>query len=491
MGSPICPVRGSAPRLGPPVSFTRVAPSTPLGPPVAMCQAKSMNCKTPLVTQALPPTAARSLWQPKLMYLTSNAWTSAQTNFLSIFYQQTAQFSKVQIGLLQTLPCVCTMLAPPFWGVVADRIQNQRLVHIFCIITGAFLMFAVRFFYWSFEWMIVVIIMSNFQVSPTGSLLDHTVLNLLDKVGGEYGKQRLFGALGYGVGAYVTGLIVTVAGISWSFNVSSLLGLTSLFVLRTIPPMQHSPLLTEAVLECGDVRPPSFLENVRMICKMADVLVLFGVVFLMGLMYGVLSSFLTLNLYNISGENAEIVGIAIMCETASELPAFFFSHKIINRFGIVNVLLMSIIGYALRVSYYAVMTNAWGAIPFEFLHGVTYGLAWAACTQYVYSAAPPGCEGTIMGVLNSVQNGLARGMGTLVGGYFYQHYGAHTMWLVTDLGVPLALIGLGVFAHLKNKTTHSVVIVEPHLEEAELFSPHVGNPRALQSPVVGRMFDES
>uniref|UniRef100_A0AAV1V1E6 Major facilitator superfamily (MFS) profile domain-containing protein n=1 Tax=Peronospora matthiolae TaxID=2874970 RepID=A0AAV1V1E6_9STRA len=461
-----------------------------------MCQAKT-NSKTPLVAPAQPTagTSAHTLWQPKLMYLTSNAWTSAQTNFLSIFYQQTAQFSKVQIGLLQTLPCVCTMLAPPFWGVVADRIQNQRLVHIFCIITGAFLMFAVRFFYWSFEWMIVVIIMSNFQVSPTGSLLDHTVLNLLDKVGGEYGKQRLFGALGYGVGAYVTGLIVTVAGISWSFNVSSLLGLTSLFVLRTIPPMQHSQLMAEAVLESGDVRPPpSFLENVRMICKMADVLVLFGVVFLMGLMYGVLSSFLTLNLYNISGENAEIVGIAIMCETASELPAFFYSHKIINRFGIVNVLLMSIIGYALRVSYYAVMTNAWGAIPFEFLHGVTYGLAWAACTQYVYSAAPPGCEGTIMGILNSVQNGLARGMGTLIGGYFYQHYGAHTMWLVTDLGVPLALIGLGVFAHLKNK--NKVVFIETYLEEAELFSPHVGNPQALKSPhalqsFVDRNFDES
>ncbi|CAH0480701.1 unnamed protein product [Peronospora belbahrii] len=439
-----------------------------------MCQAE-FNCKTPLVATVQ---TEHSLWQPKLMYLISNAWTSAQSNFLSIFYQQMAQFTKVQIGFLQTLPCLCTMLAPPFWGVVADRIENQRLIHIVCIITGALLMFAVRFFYWSFDWMVVVIIVSNFQVAPTGSLLDHTVLNLLDKVGGEYGKQRLFGALGYGLGAYVTGLIVAVAGISWSFNVSLGLGLTSLLVLRTIPPMQHSRLLNDAVLEYGAVKPPSFMENARMIYKMGDVLVLLNVVFLMGLMYGVLSSFLTLNLYNLSGKNAQIVGIAIMCETASELPAFFYSHKIINRFGIVNVLLLSIIGYALRVSYYAVMTNAWGAIPFEFLHGVTYGLAWAACTQYVYSAASPGCQGTIMGVLNAVQNGLARGMGTLIGGYFYEHYGARTMWLVADLGVPLALIGLGVFAHFKSKKN---VVQGTFLEEAELFSPHAGNPQRLKS----------
>eukprot|EP00644_Phytophthora_capsici_P017907 jgi/Phyca11/126220/e_gw1.62.85.1 len=410
------------------------------------------------------------------MYFVSNAWTSAQMNFLSIFYQQTAQFSKMQIGVLQTLPCVCATLAPPLWGVIADHIENQRLVHVFCIVSGALLMFALRFFYWSFNWSVVFVIVSNLQVAPTGSLLDHSVLNLLDKVGGEYGKQRLFGALGYGAGAYITGLIVAVGGISWSFNVSLTLGLTSLLVLRSVPPMQHNRLTKDVDLE-GAVNSPSFMNKIRLICKQMDVLVLLGVVFLMGLMYGVLSSFLTLNLYNLSGENAEIVGIAIMCETASELPAFFYSHKIINRFGIVNVLLLSIFGYFLRVSYYAMMTDAWGAIPFEFLHGVTYGLAWAACTQYVYSTAPPGCEGTIMGVLNAVQNGLARGTGTLIGGYFYQYYGVRTMWVVTNLGVPLALLGLGAFARVK---TSNDKVQEDLIEEADIFSPHCGNPQALK-----------
>uniref|UniRef100_H3GCA0 Major facilitator superfamily (MFS) profile domain-containing protein n=1 Tax=Phytophthora ramorum TaxID=164328 RepID=H3GCA0_PHYRM len=444
-----------------------------------MCQAMS---KTPLVA---PVQHVNSLWQPKLMYLISNAWTSAQINFLSVFYQETAQFSKVQIGVLQTLPCVCAMLAPPLWGAVADHIQNQRLVHVYCIVTGALLLFAVRFFYWSFDWMVIVIVVSNFQVAPTGSLLDHAVLSLLDKVGGEYGKQRLFGALGYGVGAYITGLIVAIAGISWSFNVSLVLGLTSLLVLRTIPPMQHRAL-HESSLERGAVKPPSFIDNARLICEKVDVLVLLIVVFLMGLMYGVLSSFLTLNLYNLSGGNAQIVGVAIMCETVSELPAFFYSHKIINRVGIVNVLLLSIVGYALRVSYYAVMTNAWSAIPFEFLHGVTYGLAWAACTQYVYSAAPPGCQGTIMGMLNAIQNGLARGVGTLIGGFFYQHYGARAMWLATDLAVPLSLIGVAVFSYFKNANE---AVQEDVLEEAELFSPHAANPQALKARS-GQIFEE-
>ncbi|RLN53910.1 hypothetical protein BBJ28_00009970 [Nothophytophthora sp. Chile5] len=437
-----------------------------------MCQVAS---KTALVAPTELPTR---LWQPKLMYTISNAWTSAQFNFLPVFFQHTAQFSKVQIGVLQTLPCVCAMVAPPLWGAVADQIQNQRFVHVFCIVSGALLLFAMQFFYWSFNWTVLLVIASNFQVGPTGSLLDHAVLDLLDRVGGEYGKQRLFGALGYGMGAYVTGLVVAVAGIAWSFNVSFLLGLMSLLVLRTIPTVKHVHPSTDR--ESGRAATtPSFLDNARLISQRVDVLVLLGVVFLMGLMYGVLSSFLTLNLYNLSGQNAQIVGLAILCETTSELPAFFFSHQIIKKLGTVNVLLLSIAGYALRLSYYASMTNAWSAIPFEFLHGVTFGLAWAACTQYIYSAAPPGCQGTVMGVLNAVQNGLGRGVGTLIGGFFYQHYGPRTMWLVADLGVPLALLGLAVFANLKRQ--NDVVLEETHLlEEAELFSPHPGSLQQLK-----------
>ncbi|KAG6576265.1 Major Facilitator Superfamily (MFS) [Phytophthora cinnamomi] len=423
------------------------------------------------------------LWETKLMYALSSAGGSAMFNFLTVYYQHTAGFSKVQIGVLQTLPNLASMVAPPFWGAVADRIRDQRLVHIFCIVSGSVLWFGLQFFAWSFEWTILMVMLAQFQRSPAASLLDHAVLNMLGKVGGEYGKQRLFGAVGFGFGAYLTGLAVAVGGIYWSFGMSFMLCMSSLLVLRLIPPVRYGEE-GYTTLESGEATesaepeaPASFLENIRVVVSEIDVLVLLGVVFLMGLMYGVLSSFLTLNLYNLSGGDAKIVGVAIMCETASELPAFFFSHKIIKKIGTVNVLLVSIAGYALRISYYAVMTDPWSAIPFEFLHGITFGLAWAAVTQYIYSATPKGCEGTVMGVLNAIQNGLARATGTLVGGYFYQNYGPRVMWLVTDLGVPLSLVGVAVFAYFKSAND---AIHEDVLEEAELFSPHAADPQALK-----------
>ncbi|OWZ05433.1 Major Facilitator Superfamily (MFS) transporter [Phytophthora megakarya] len=427
------------------------------------------------------------LWEPKLLYALNSAWGSTTSNYLPVYYQHTAGFSKMQIGLLQTLPSIAAIVGPPLWGGVADHIQNQRLVHVFCIVSGTLLQFSTRFFYWSLAWTVAVVLISQIQSCPASSLLDHTVLNLLAKTGGEYGRQRLFGAVGWGIGTYLTGVAVAFGGILWSFDLCLVVGFSTLLVLRLIPPVKYSEeyiaLTSGDEEQRGPQAAPSFLETMNLISKKLDVLVLLGVVFIMGNMHGVFSSFLQLNLYNLAGDNAHIIGVAIMCETSSELPAFFFADRIIKKIGTVNVLLVSLVGYTLRISYYALMTNAWGAIPFEFLHGITFGLAWAACTEYVFSAAPRGCEGTIMGLLSAVQNGLARASGTLIGGYYYENYGAQAMWTVTGFGVPLSLISVAFFAYLKEDDAIEVPEEELLQEQAALFSPHRGDPQGLKSPI--------
>ncbi|CAI5710686.1 unnamed protein product [Peronospora farinosa] len=428
------------------------------------------------------------LWEPKLMYALSAVWGSTTANYLPVYYQHTAGFSKMQIGLLQTLPSIAAILGPPFWGGVADHIHNQRLVHVFCIVSGTMLQFSVRYFYWSLGWTVFMVLISQIQSFPAGSLLDHTVLDLLEKEGGEYGRQRLFGAVGWGIGTYLTGIVVAFGGIFWSFNLCLIAGFSTLLVLRLIPRVKYGVEYTSLDTPCevgrGNTETAlSFSETLHLISQQLDVLALFGVVFIMGNMNGVFSSFLQLNLYNLAGDDPHIIGVAIMCETVSELPAFFFADKIVKKMGIVNVLLVSLAGYTLRVSYYALMINPWGAIPFEFLHGITFGLTWAACTQYVFSAAPRGCEGTFMGVLSSVQNGLARASGTLIGGYFYQNYGARVMWIVTGFGLPLSLISVATFAYLKQDECSKVPEEELLLEHAALFSPHRCDVQGLKSPL--------
>ncbi|OQR82523.1 Major Facilitator Superfamily (MFS) [Achlya hypogyna] len=379
----------------------------------------------------------------KAVYTINYFGLSAVGNFLTVFFS--AYFDKFQIGILQTIPCICNLIAPPLWGAIADILRKQRLIHIFCILTGSLLMFSIQFTASSFYLACFVVFLANFQSGPTSSLLDQAVLALTERLGAEYGKQRLFGAVGYGLGAYITGVIVSNYGITWAFNIHLLFCVPTIFALQMIPSID-APHQLELTPSGSTVAPPSFSTGLRALMKKTDVLILLFVVFLAGLMFGVLSSFLTLNLYELSGQSAQIVGIAIWCETFSELPAFYFADRIIEKVGTVNALGISILSYGARLTCYALMTNAWYALPFEFLHGCTFSLAWAACTKYIYASAPRGTEGMMMGILNAVQNGLGRGVGTMVGGYLYNTYGASFMWKVTDLGVPVALLAAyGIF----------------------------------------------
>ncbi|KAH9105030.1 hypothetical protein AeMF1_019030 [Aphanomyces euteiches] len=375
--------------------------------------------------------------------------------YLPVYYD--AYFDKLQIGVLSAIPCFCSLIAPPIWGAVADLLQRQRLVHVFCIVSSAAVMFMIQFASSDFVLTCILVLLANFQTSPTGPLLDQAIMVLVERVGGEYGKQRLFGAVGWGIGAFVTGLIVNAYGIAWSFR------LQLAFVIPTLVVLSYIPAPDSRRSSSAAAPSVSFAEGMRQVTKKTDVLLLLLVVLLMGLMFGIVSSFLTLNLYELSGNSSWIVGIAIWLETLSELPAFFFADAVIKRLGIVKTIGISILGYAARITCYAFMTTAWMALPFELLHGVTFALSWAAFTKYIYDAAPPGTEGTMMGILSSVLNGLGRGTGTLVGGYLYNNFGAQVMWLTADMGVPLALLGLYLFARASPGafSRHEVVRLNP------------------------------
>nr|CCA22514.1 Major Facilitator Superfamily (MFS) putative [Albugo laibachii Nc14] len=440
-------------------------------------------------------TPSKSLWAPKLLYAIGSAGQSAMVNYIAIYFQHVVHLSEREIGILQTLPCVCAILSPPIWGAIADYFNDQRMIHNICAIGSAFLLFSISYFEKFGAGILMIVTIGNFLAAPCGSLQDHAVLHMLEKTGGEYGKQRLFGAIGWGVGAYVVSILVQFYGLHAAFYVYLVLMLLSVAILQRIPPVrgekkssfsvqlngEEDSLLLKTERSNQSISIPQ--QSCNVVKYQKDVVVLLVVIFLMGLMFGVLSSYLTMFLYNLSGKNSQIVGIAIVCETISELPAFFFSQQLIDRFGVVAVLMASIVAYGIRITFYWLMTNAWTAIPLELLHGVTFGLSWAACTQYIFTSAPIGLQGSMMGILNAVQNGLGRGAGTLIGGILYEKYSPQFMWMITDIGVPLSFLGLLVFASIRTSSKERKMTEEEkqlqRTECAQILSPYAAHEMSI------------
>ncbi|TYZ61631.1 hypothetical protein PybrP1_007431 [[Pythium] brassicae (nom. inval.)] len=397
----------------------------------------------------------------KMLFLILFAAFSVQT-YLPIYFDS-QNFSKMQIGVLLSIPCVCAILSPPIWGAAADIMQNQRAVHIACLLSAGLLMFSIRFVS-TFPVMCVMVFAANFQTQPAMSLLDQTAMALLSRVGGDYGKQRLYGAIGYGAGGYAAGVLAATVGIAWCFNMVLALSLLSLFILVSFvpsysakPPATSTEKTALSAQEGGhgahgkpaeeEEGRGDFLHSLALILQKRDLIVLFAIVLLAGLMGGLIDNFLFLYLFNLSGDNANLVGVVIATETVSELPLFFYANHIITRFGTPACIFASLIAYGVRMTVYVFVQNPWLALPIETMHGLTYGLLWAAFTNYVYQSAPEGTEGTMIGLLTAVQKGMGSGVGTLVGGYIYEHWGPRAMWRVAAFGVfPLSLLFAAIFS---------------------------------------------
>ena len=84
----------------------------------------------------------------------------------------------------------------------------------------------------------------------------------------------------------------------------------------------------------------------------------------------------------------------------------FASGVIIKHVGAVPCLYMAMLAVALRFLGYSLLSNPWVVLVIEPLHGVTFGIMWAAASTYAAMIAPPGMSATIQGLVSGVHFGI-------------------------------------------------------------------------------------
>ncbi|RLN56634.1 hypothetical protein BBJ29_002237 [Phytophthora kernoviae] len=355
--------------------------------------------------------------------------------YLPIFYEE-SNFTKSEIGILLAIPCVCTILAPPIWGAIADSLRRHKHIHVLCYVTSCLLFFAIQFVH-SFPLMCVVVLGTYCQMMPNLALMDLAAMKLATRHGGDFGKQRLYGAFGYGVGGYVSGVMASSVGLKWCFTMMLGISCISLILLLWyIPASSYSD---------EDEHPPQ-----------------------KGINGGFIDGYLFLNVYDLSDNGATIVSVFVAVETLSEIPLFFLSNSMIKRFGSAVCLCIVVAALFIRDMVYIHMEQPWHVIPVETLHGVTFGLLLATLTTYLYTAAPKGAAGSMIGLLTAFQRGIGSGIASLAGGYIYDDYGVRTIWKIGAFGVvPASFVFISIFEWFARQRHAVAVELEDRLVDED------------------------
>lgn len=288
------------------------------------------------------------------------------------------------------------------------------------------------------------------------SLTDTATYAILRDRKEDYGKQRLWGTIGWGGLAPVVGYLnqMATAGSSYTDYRPGFYMLAALAVMDVIGlsflEVPRSPLSKQLLKDVGKV-----FVNVRT--------VFFTIaVFNMGFLMGFIWTYALWYMEELGG-SPQLLGanLAVQC-FGGEVPILFFSGWIIRKIGYGNAVSVSIGGMALRLAVYSYGTDVWVMLPVEITHGLCFGLFYAALTSYASTAAPPGTEATMQGILGGTFEGLGTATGTLVGGYLYDYVGgratckiylAHSVvFLVLHVAVDRALARMEA-----KKAKHSTV----------------------------------
>ncbi|GFT15714.1 major facilitator superfamily domain-containing protein 6 [Nephila pilipes] len=235
-----------------------------------------------------------------------------------------------------------------------------------------------------------------------------------------YGRQRMWGTIGWGVFSLLAGFLNHVVSGS-SILVSYWPGF---YMSLAFYVLDISVIWKWQIKQVRKVK--NAFKNVGRLLYQPKVLLFLSQIISSGIICGIFSTYLFWYLESL-GANQLLMGsvTSVQC-FLGEVVFFSISGWIMKKIGHLNVIALSFAANGLRCLIYSFIDNPWFSLLIELLHGPAFGSFLAAVTAYVRMIAPKGAEATMQGITLAALEGIGMSAGNLLGGYWVHNLGART-----------------------------------------------------------------
>ncbi|NLD73111.1 MAG: MFS transporter [Chloroflexi bacterium] len=366
----------------------------------------------------------RDLLAPKAFYFLFYAAAASLSPYLSLYYRE-AGLAGSQIGLLLGLSPLISLLASPTWSGYADSTQRHRRVLILAICGALGSVWALAMARGFLALIPAVAAFALFS-APIMALVDHAVLEMLGTRRALYPRQRLWGAVGWGVAAAGMGAITERHGLHWAFYGYLPLMFGGLLVALRLP-MSQAPRASAP-----------FWRGMGQLLGNPRWLLFLSTVFLAGVGGSAIFHFLFLRLQDLGASNS-LMGTSLAVASVGEVLMFSTAGALVARRGARALLTLSMGATLIRLLGISMLPAAWLALPLQLLHGPGFSGLWTAGVAYADEMAPPGLGATAQALFGAVNMGLASSVGSLVGGVILERQGSAMLFRWAALAVIAAL----------------------------------------------------
>jgi MFS family permease len=359
----------------------------------------------------------------KLFYFVFFASLGPLVSFFNI-YLESQGLTGAQIGWISSMAPLITLISNPFWGSVADRWQIHRQVLMLCtILTGVVtVLFVTVQSFWPLMALVLVLF---FVRTPIPTLIDASVMDMMRRTGGSYGRQRVWGSIGFMLAAYIFGRLIAGEDLRLIFWLhAGLIGI-GCTLLGLLLPIERS---TDRV---------NLLAGLKQMINQPGYLSFLLALLLAGAGLAGYVNFLSMQLRALGGSEAQI-GLAWAINVVLEIPVMYMGARWFARYRYGRLILVGFIGFIITFTGMAL-----AATPLQFLwvlplNGISYGIFWVAVVGYAAEAAPPGLTATSQGLVGAVQGGIGWGIGALLAGYLWDGLGGSAVFAMAAIAVTAA-----------------------------------------------------
>lgn len=351
-------------------------------------------------------------------------------------YYKSIHLSGMQIGLISAITPVISIVTQPLWGIICDRFHIRKAVLVLTLIVSGLvgLLFpAVSTF--SFV-LLLYTILSVFQ-SAVVPVSDSVALGYAKKHHLQFGDIRMWGAIGFALAAFFTGLLVERFGPSVLFYSYCLALLTAVLFLWRLPEeAEESPRFTVSLFKgVGELlRIPRF-----MLFLLASFFV-FGAINANNIWFSLY--------YQDIGGTVAGVGLAFLLFAGSEAPFMKLAGFFTRRWGLELTITLAAVVSALRWFWYSSAPSTTAVLALFFIQGISVGFYLASAAQFVRENTPASLRVTALAIFFSVGHGLGTMTCNLMAGWIKDTYSMLAIYLffgvITAAGlIPLLLIHFG------------------------------------------------
>ncbi|XP_018328123.1 uncharacterized protein LOC108738985 isoform X2 [Agrilus planipennis] len=250
----------------------------------------------------------------------------------------------------------------------------------------------------------------------------------------DYGQQRVWGTIGWGFAAMVSGFAVDWWSPGPAKSYTPALIVMTIFIILDV--------IACTKLKLPNIDPPTnIVKDLRELLSSTSTTAFLVFVTIAGVLDGVLIYFLLWYVEDLALEaqtaNVKVVeGFVVAAETlGTEILFFAIAGKILDKIGYQTCMSLCFINYGVRFGLIALVQSPWWIVPVEYvMQGPTYGLMYSTIVSYANKISPPGMSATTQGIVAGLDDGVGYSIGSLLGGFLYKTFGGRCSFSLFAIG---------------------------------------------------------